>query len=192
MAHGRHWYYVRAAQHPRQCMCRGLTTQTFRPDLQLLEYSMRQILPDAAVQIAPARSLPQSTTSAVMPASPVNLDGLVKFKPGTRFIMPARQCFLFSRIIGQLTPKIIYFYYLKKYFLDQSIQKIFHLILKKEPLLHIRPMIVSDAEISLRSPRKIIICIIKIYIYRIKVSKKEIDLVLEKHFTGDSVSMMYR
>ena len=42
------------------------------------------------------------------------------------------QCFLFSRIIGQLTPKIIYFYYLKKYFLDQSIQKIFYLILKKE------------------------------------------------------------
>ena len=33
------------------------------------------------------------------------------------------QCFLFSRILGYLTPKIIYFYYLKKYFLDQSIQK---------------------------------------------------------------------
>ena len=45
------------------------------------------------------------------------------------------QCFLFSRIIGWLTPKIIYFYYLEKYFLDQSIQKIFYLILKKEALV---------------------------------------------------------
>ena len=33
------------------------------------------------------------------------------------------QCFLFSRNTGQLTPKIIYFHYLKKPFLDQSIQK---------------------------------------------------------------------
>ena len=33
------------------------------------------------------------------------------------------QCFLFSRSIGQVTPKIIYFHYLKKPFLDQSIQK---------------------------------------------------------------------
>ena len=30
----------------------------------------------------------------------------------------ARQCFLFSRNIGELTLKIIYFHYLKKYFLD--------------------------------------------------------------------------
>ena len=44
-------------------------------------------------------------------------------------------CFLFSRIIGYLTPKIIYFYYLKKYFLDQSIPKIFNFILKKEALV---------------------------------------------------------
>ena len=50
--------------------------------------------------------------------------------------MPSvNQCFLFSRIIGWLTPKNIYFYYLEKYFLDQSIQKIFYLILKKEALL---------------------------------------------------------
>ena len=45
------------------------------------------------------------------------------------------QYFLFSRIIGLVTPKINYFYYLKKYFLDQSIQKIFYSILKKEALV---------------------------------------------------------
>ena len=45
------------------------------------------------------------------------------------------QCFFFSRNIGQLTPKIIYFYYLKKYFLAQSNQYIFYLILKKEALI---------------------------------------------------------
>ena len=33
------------------------------------------------------------------------------------------QCFLFSRNIGYVTPKIIYFYDLKTFFLDQSIQK---------------------------------------------------------------------
>ena len=33
------------------------------------------------------------------------------------------QCFLFSRIIGQVTPKIYYFHNLYKYFLDQSIPK---------------------------------------------------------------------
>ena len=44
------------------------------------------------------------------------------------------QCFSFSRNIGQVTLKISDFYYLKKSFLDQSIQKIFYLILKKEAL----------------------------------------------------------
>ena len=44
------------------------------------------------------------------------------------------QCFFFSRNIGQLTPKIIYFHYVIKYFLDQSIQKIFNLTLKTEAL----------------------------------------------------------
>ena len=33
------------------------------------------------------------------------------------------QCFLFSRNIGEVTSKIIYFYYLKIYFPDRSIQK---------------------------------------------------------------------
>ena len=46
------------------------------------------------------------------------------------------QWFFFSRNIGQLTPKIIYFHYLKKSFLDQSIQKKINLILKTEALLH--------------------------------------------------------
>ena len=47
----------------------------------------------------------------------------------------ADQCFFFSRNIGEVTLKIIYFHYLKKCFLDQSIQKIFYLILKTEALL---------------------------------------------------------
>ena len=33
------------------------------------------------------------------------------------------QCFIFSRIITQVTPKIIHLYYVKKTFLNQSIQK---------------------------------------------------------------------
>ena len=45
------------------------------------------------------------------------------------------KCFLFSRNIGKVTPKIIYFHFLIKYFLDQSIQKIIYLILKKEALM---------------------------------------------------------
>ena len=44
------------------------------------------------------------------------------------------QCFLFSRIFGYFTPKIIYFHYLKKCVLDQSIQKNILFILKKEEL----------------------------------------------------------
>ena len=44
----------------------------------------------------------------------------------------AGQCFFFSRNIDWVTPKIIYFYYLKKSFMDQSIQKILHLFLKTE------------------------------------------------------------
>ena len=46
----------------------------------------------------------------------------------------SNQCFLFSRIIGSVTPKINYLHYLK-YFPDQSIQKTFCLILKKEALV---------------------------------------------------------
>ena len=44
------------------------------------------------------------------------------------------QYFFFSRNIGYVTPKIMYFYYLKKYLLDQSVQKIIYLILKTEAL----------------------------------------------------------
>ena len=33
------------------------------------------------------------------------------------------QCFVFRRNIGKVTPKIIYFHFLIKYFPDQSIQK---------------------------------------------------------------------
>ena len=45
------------------------------------------------------------------------------------------QWFFFSRYIGLVTPKIIYVQYLQKYILDQTIQKIFHLILKTEALM---------------------------------------------------------
>ena len=45
-----------------------------------------------------------------------------------------KQCFFFSRNIGGHTPKIIYVYYLKKYFLDESIQKNNNLVLKTEAL----------------------------------------------------------
>ena len=44
------------------------------------------------------------------------------------------QCFRFSRNISQVTPKITCFHYLKKYFLDQSIQNVFYFILLKEEL----------------------------------------------------------
>ena len=42
---------------------------------------------------------------------------------------------LFSRNIGQVTPEIINFHYLKKTNLDHSIQKTFYLILKREALV---------------------------------------------------------
>ena len=45
------------------------------------------------------------------------------------------QCFLYSRIIGSVTPKIYDFHYLKQSFLDQSIRKIFYLISKKEAMV---------------------------------------------------------
>ena len=41
----------------------------------------------------------------------------------------------FSRNIGELTPKTIYFHYLEECYLDQSIQKIFCFVLKKDALL---------------------------------------------------------
>ena len=45
------------------------------------------------------------------------------------------QCFLFSRNIGYpKTPKNCLFSLSKKYFLDQSIQKVFYLFLKTEAL----------------------------------------------------------
>ena len=46
----------------------------------------------------------------------------------------AHQCFYFSRNLGYVTPKIIYFRYLKLSSLDQSVQKTVSLILKTEAL----------------------------------------------------------
>ena len=49
-------------------------------------------------------------------------------------IFTGYHCFLFSQNIGYLNPKIIYFYfhYLKESFLDESVQKILYLILKRK------------------------------------------------------------
>ena len=44
------------------------------------------------------------------------------------------QCFFLSRNIAEVTPKIMYFHYLKKRFLDQSIQNTIYLSLKIEAL----------------------------------------------------------
>ena len=52
----------------------------------------------------------------------------------SRFCRLRNQCFLFSRIIGELTPTSIYFYYLKKIFSVSKYPKIFYFILKKEAL----------------------------------------------------------
>ena len=49
--------------------------------------------------------------------------------------LTSRQCRRFSRNIAQVTPKISYVHYPKKSFLDQSIQKLKSLILKKTSLL---------------------------------------------------------
>ena len=46
----------------------------------------------------------------------------------------AWQCFFFSRNVGSVAPKIIYFHSLIKYYPDQSIQKTM-LILNKEALV---------------------------------------------------------
>ena len=46
--------------------------------------------------------------------------------------------FLSIRNIGQVSPKNIYFHYLKKYFLDQSVQKANCLILKTEVLVSMK------------------------------------------------------
>ena len=48
----------------------------------------------------------------------------------------ARMCSFFKPNIGQFTPKIVYFHYLKKCFLAQSFLNTFYLILKTEALMH--------------------------------------------------------
>ena len=51
---------------------------------------MRQILPDAPVQMEPGRILPQLNTSAVIPLGFVKAGGRTKVVQGTRVIMPAQ------------------------------------------------------------------------------------------------------
>ena len=46
------------------------------------------------------------------------------------------QCFLFSRSIGKVTPKISYFHYVQNNNLDRCIHKVFYLILKSEALIN--------------------------------------------------------
>ena len=65
-------------------------------------------------------------------------DSCSKSAPGdggnSYFAHASQQSFLFRRNIGLLTLKIIYFHYLKNSFLDQSTQKRFYLISKKQTL----------------------------------------------------------
>ena len=56
----------------------------------------------------------------------------------------SEQWFCFSRNIGIVTQEIIYLYYLKKHFLDQSIQKILHINLKIEALVLINVLCVMQ------------------------------------------------
>ena len=62
-----------------------------------------------------------------------------KWHPPTTMVASAvascSQCFLSSQIIGYVTPQIYCFHHLKKCFLDQSIQKTFNVLWKKESLL---------------------------------------------------------
>ena len=54
---------------------------------------------------------------------------------GEREFICFKQCCFLSQNIGWLTPKIIYFHYLQKSFLEQSIQLLFYFILKTEALV---------------------------------------------------------
>ena len=65
------------------------------------------------------------------------------FRHVVAFSAVDEQWFFFSRNIGHLTPKMIYFHYLIKCFPDQSIQKTFYLILKKEALWMRRQVVVD-------------------------------------------------
>ena len=58
------------------------------------------------------------------------------------------QYFFLRRNIGEVTPKVVFFHYLTKYFPDQSIQNTFHLILKTEALV-----VVSNSIDSVESYR---------------------------------------
>ena len=60
---------------------------------------------------------------------PANSRGLLMWWQGQW--LRSWQCFFSSRNIGQVSPKIMYFHYLQKYFPDQSIWKTFYLILEK-------------------------------------------------------------
>ena len=89
----------------------------------------------------------------------MNLPGMAQSAKLYGLAWACYQRFFFSQNIGLLTPKIIYFYYLNKYFLDQSIQKIFHLNLKTEALLASSVAVLP--EILLRAPRRLLLFIIK-------------------------------
>ena len=59
------------------------------------------------------------------------------------------QCFLFSRLIGQVTPKINYFHYLKKYiFWIKVSEQTFYLILKKEALTEASHVVLADTALD--------------------------------------------
>ena len=65
--------------------------------------------------------------------------------------------------------------------------------LRLDAVAHLSSSVAVLAEISLRSPRKLFIFIIKQYIFRIKVSKKQFNLILKEASlvpqTGKGLSM---
>ena len=88
-------------------------------------------------------------------------------------------CFFFSRSIGQVTPKIIHFYYLKKYFLDQSIQKnILFDFENRSTDSGASVFFTADVSVSLVHPEHLALFIRNCNINRIKVVELHIIYIL--------------
>ena len=110
----------------------------------------------------------------------------------TTEVAPSASCFA---EISVMSPwKLFIFIILKKYFLDQSIKKIYYLILKTEALVAPTAWGVLTsadllAEVSLRSPRKPFISIIWEIHFWDQSIQKNIKFHFEKNFTGSIVAL---
>ena len=108
-----------------------------------------------------------------------------------RCLVPVRasfcplQCFFSSQTIGKFTPKIIYFHYLRNYFLDQSNQKMFPLILKTEELVLCPPALCSafcvSADVSVTAPQNLFVFIKNNSILRDECVPKTFNLNLKQN-----------